>query len=158
MAYSIRTSSLPKAPTNLIPLFLCPLLASCTGGYPGSAQRPPGPRRHQLHVDIAAAASHGFPNPSQVLHLPRSCPGCGAPTQTVSTGQPGYYGTKRKSVKAFIGRDGQKPGNGYDGESKVFERVLGVADVDLLTQMGLHGANESKLNGQISWLKLSASV
>ena len=152
MAYSIRTSSLFKAPTNFIPLFLCPLLASCTGGNPGSAQRPPRPRRHQLHVDVAAAASHGFPNPSQVLHLPRSCPGCGALTQIVNTGQPGYYGTNRKSVKAFIGRNGQNPGNGYDGESKVFERVLGVADADLLSQMGLRGASETKLKGQISWL------
>ena len=150
MAYSIRTSSLLKAPTNLIPLFLCPLLASCTGGNPGSAQRPPSPRRHQLHVDVAAAASLGFPNPSQALHLPRSCPGCGALTQTVNTGQPGYYGINRKSVKAFIGRNGQNPGNGYEGESKVFERVLGVADADLLSQMGLRGASETKLNGQIS--------
>ena len=147
MAYSIRTSNLLKAHTNLAPIFLCPLLPSCTGVYPSSAQRHPRLRMHQLHVDVAAAASHGFPNPSQVLHLPRSCPGCGAPTQTVSTGQPGYYGTNRKSVKAFISRNGQKPGNGYDGESKVFERVLGVADVDLLTQMGLRGANETKLNG-----------
>ena len=152
MAYSIRTSSLLKAPTYLIPLFPCPLLASCTGGYPGSAQRPLRSRRHQLHVDIAAAASHGFPNLSQVLHLPRSCPGCGALTQTVSTGQPGYYGTNRKSVKAFIGRDGQNPGNVYDGESKVFERALGVADADLLSQMGLRGASETNLNGQRSWL------
>ena len=152
MAYSIRTSSVFKAPTNLIPLFLCPLLASCTSGYPGSAQRPSRPRRHQLHVDVAAAASHGFPNPSQILHLPRSCPGCGALTQTVSTGQPGYYGTNRKSVKAFIGRDGRNPGNGYDGESEVFERVLGVADADLLSQMGLRGASETKMNGQIPWV------
>ena len=152
MAYSIRTSSLLRAPTDLIPLLLCPLLASCTGAYPGSTQRPPRPRRHQLHVDVAATASHGSPNPSQVLHLPRSCPGCGALTQTVSTGQPGYYGTNRKSVKAFIGRNGQNPGNGYDGESKVFERVLGVADTDLLSQMGLCGESETKLNGQMSWL------
>ena len=152
MAYSTRTNSLLKAPTNLIPLFLCPLLASCTGGYPGPVQRPLRPRRHQLHVDVAAAASNGFANPSQVLHLPRCCPGCGALSQTVSTGQPGYYGTNRKSVKAFIGRNAQNPGNGYDGESKVFERVLGAADVDLLSQMGLRGASETKLSGQISCL------
>ena len=151
MSYSVRTSSLLKAPTDLIPLFLCPLLATCTRGYPGSAQRPPRPRRHQLHVDVAAAALHSFPNPSQVLHLPRSCPGCGALTQTVCTEQPGYYGTNRKSVKAFIDRSGQNPGNEYHGELKVFERVLRVADADLLSQMGLRGASETKLNGQISW-------
>lgn len=153
MAYSIRSNSLLKAPTNLIPLFLCPLLASCTGGYPGPAQRPLRPRRHQLHVDVAAAASHGLhglPIPSQVLPLPRSCPGCGALTQTISTGQPGYYSTNRKSVKAFTGRNGQNPGNRYDGESEVFEHVLEVADVDLLSQMGLHGASDTKLTGQIS--------
>ena len=150
MAYSIRSISLLKAPTNLIPLFLYPLLASCTGGYHGPAQRPLRPRRHQLHVDVDATASHGLPNPSQVLPLPRSCPGCGALTQTISTGQPGYYGTSRKSVKAFTGRNGQNPGSRYDEESEVLERVLEVADVDLLSQMGLRGASENKLNGQIS--------
>ena len=147
MAYSIRTSSLLKAPANLIPL--CPLLPSCIGGDSDSIpQHRPGPRR--LHVDVASVASHGFPTPSQIQHLPRSCPGCGALTQTVSPGQPGFYGANRKSVKAFIGRYGQYPGNGYDGESKMFERVLGVADADLLSQIGLHGARAINSKGQIS--------
>ena len=105
---------------------------------------------HQLHVDVAAATSHGFPNPYEILHLPQSCPGCGALTQAVSPGLAGFYGTNRKSVKAFLGRDGQYPGNRYDRESKVIEHVLGDADVNMLSWMGLQGASEVGSNGQTS--------
>lgn len=150
MAYSIRTTNLLKESRFLLPHLLCPLLASCTSGNHDLGRWRPKSRRHQLHVDATPTASHGFPTPSQLLHLPRSCPGCGALTQIVSPEQPGYYGTNRKSVKAFIGRNGQNPSNGHDGESKVFEAVLGAANANLLSQMGLHGGGEKLINGQMS--------
>lgn len=149
MACSVKTSSPLKAPRNLIPLFLCPLLASCTGGSQRFGKWRPRPRRHQLHVDGPAAASHGFSTPSQLPHLPRSCPGCGALTQLVSPEQPGFYGTNRKSVKAFISCNGQYPGSEYPGESKMFEHVLGVADRTLLSQIGLQGGGDNIQTSQI---------
>lgn len=149
MACGVRTSNPLKAPRNLIPLFLCPLLASCSGGSHRLGKWRLRRRRHQLHVDAAAAASHGFPTPSQLPHLPRSCPGCGALTQLVSPEQPGFYGTNRKSVKAFIGCNGQYPGSEYPGESQVFEHVLGVANRTLLSQVGLQGGGDNIKNSQI---------
>ena len=146
MAHSTQTSSLLKVTRNLIPLFLCPLHASYTGVSYGLGRQRLKHRSHQFHADATATASYGFPTSSQLLHLPRSCPGCGAFTQTVNPEQPGFYGTNRKSVKAFIGRNGQHRGNGYNGESEVFNRVLGAADANLLSQMGLKGGGE---NGQI---------
>ena len=38
----------------------------------------------------------------KLLDLPRSCPGCGAFTQSTSPDQPGFYGANRKAVQAFI--------------------------------------------------------
>lgn len=149
MAYGIRTTNLLKTPSNLIPLFLCPSIASCTNISYGLGRRPPRPRKHQLHVDATTTPSHGFPTPSQLLNLPRSCPGCGAFTQTVSPGQPGFYGNNRKSVKAFISRHGQCPDKGHDGELRLFERILGAADASLLSQMGLQGGGENNTEGQI---------
>lgn len=46
-------------------------------------------------------------------------------------------------------RNGQTPGMAYDGESKVFERVLKAVDASLLSQMGLQGG-ENNTKGQIS--------
>lgn len=148
MAYGMRSSNPLKAPINLIPRFLCPLLAPCTNTSHGYGKRRLRPYKRQLHVNASATPSHGFPTPSQFLNLPRSCPGCGAFSQSVRPEQPGFYGTNRKSVKAFIGRNGQYPGKEYDVESSLFERVLGAADVSLLSQMGLQGAGE-KNPGQI---------
>ena len=150
MAYGIRTINPLEVPSRLIPLFLCPSFVSYTNIRHGFGRHLSRPRRHQLHVDATATLSDGFPTPSQLSHLPRSCPGCGALTQTVSPEQPGFYGTNRKSVKAFIGRNGQYPGKGYDGELKLFERVLGAADASLLSQIGLQRGAEKDTSGQIS--------
>ena len=146
MAHAIRTTSLLNAPSILIPLFLCPSLVSSTSsGHNFGGQR----RRHKLHVDATATIPADLPSPSQLLSLPRSCPGCGAFTQTVSPEQPGFYGTNRKSVKAFVSRNGQHPGSGNKGEQILFERVLGAADASLLSQVGLKGVGENEKTSQI---------
>ena len=143
MAYGIRTINLLKSRSSSIPLFLCPSLAS-VGRWRLR------PRRQQLHLDAASTSLHRFPTPSQLLDLPRSCPGCGAYTQTISPEQPGFYGNNRKSVKAFIGRKGQCPGEGDHGESEIFECVIGAADASLLSHMGLQGEGETITKGQTS--------
>lgn len=151
MAHGLRNINLLKTPSNLIPLFLCPSLASCANISHDLGRRLSRPRRHRLHVDGTATPSHGFPTPSQLLSLPRSCPGCGAFTQTVSPVQPGFYGINRKSVKAFLGCNGQLPSKGYDGESKLFEHVQEAADASLLSQIGLEGGGgENNKKSQIS--------
>ena len=149
MAHGLRSTNLPKVLTKLIPPFLCPSLASCTNVTNSLGRQLSRPRRHQLHVDTTATPSHGLPNRSQLLHLPRSCPGCGAYTQSVSPEQPGFYGTNRKSVKAFIDRNGQSPSEGCDGESELFEHVLRAGGASLLSQMGLQGG-ENNTKSQIS--------
>ena len=150
MAHGLRNTYLLKTPTNLIPLFLCPSLASCANISHDLRRLLRRPRRHQLHVGCAAKPSHSFPTPLQLSNLPRTCPGCGAFTQTVSPEQPGFYGTNRKSVKTFIGSNGQPPNKGYDGESKLFEHVLDAADASLLSRMGLEGGEENSKSSQIS--------
>lgn len=150
MAHGLRKISLLKTPSSLVPLFLCPSLGSCANISHDLGRLLSRPRRHHLHVNGTATPSHGFATPLQLLSLPRSCPGCGAFSQIVSPEQPGFYGTNRKSVKAFIGRDGQRPSKGY-GESKIFEHVLEAADASLLSQMGLQeGGGENNQNSQIS--------
>lgn len=158
MAYGIRTTHLLKAPSNAIPLFLCPSLASCINISHSLGRRRSRPPRHQLHVDATTTPSLGLPTPSQILNLPRSCPGCGALTQTVSPEQPGFYGTNRKSVKTFIDRNGQCPGKGHDGESVLFELVLGAADASLSAQMGLQGGAENNIRGHESSKEISTPV
>lgn len=149
MAHGLRNTCLLKTTTNLIPLFLCPLLAPCANISHDLRRLLWRPRRHQLHVDCATTPSHGFPTPLQLSSLPRTCPGCGAFTQTVSPEQPGFYGTNRKSVKAFIGRNGQRPSKEHDTESKMLEDVLEAADPFLRSQMGLEGGGENSNSSQI---------
>lgn len=144
MAHGLRSTNLPIVFTKSILLFLLPSLASCTNITHGLGRRQLSrPRRHQLHVDATAAPSHGLPNRSQLLNLPRSCPGCGAYTQSVSPEQPGFYGTNRKSVKAFIDPNGQSPSKECNGESELFEHVLGAGGASLLSQMGLQGGENN---------------
>ena len=151
MAHGLRNINLLKTPSNLVPLFLCPSLALCANISHDLGRLLWRPRRHHLHVDSTATPSHGFATPPQLSSLPRSCPGCGAFTQIVSPEQPGFYGTNRKSVKAFIGRTGQRPSKGYHGESKIFEHVIEAADSSLLSQMGLQGGGgENNKNSQMS--------
>ena len=151
MAHGLRNINILKTPSYLVPLFLCPSLASCANISHDLGRLLSRPHRHHFHVDGNATPSHGFATPLQLLSLPRSCPGCGAFTQIVSPEQPGFYGTNRKSVKAFIGRNGQRPSKGYDGESQIFEHVLETADTSLLSQMGLQGGGggENNNNSQI---------
>jgi hypothetical protein len=51
---------------------------------------------------LKVARTSSLVKPEITLILPRSCPGCGAFTQTISPGQAGFYTTTRKAVQAFI--------------------------------------------------------
>ena len=142
MAYGIRSTSLLKAPSDLVPLVICPKLIIYTGVSHDSRSRRPRTCGHQLHTEALATASYGCSTASQLSSLPRSCPGCGAYTQNANPEQPGFYGTTRKVVKAFTARTLHGSMERCNEESKTFERIVGAADVSLLSQMGLYNARE----------------
>lgn len=100
--------------------------------------RIPGNQRRRLHVESAAAPASGMPTHSQLLELPRSCPGCGAFTQVVSPEQPGFYTTNRRSVKAFIASH-ERVHKGVLDEPNAFKQVLDNVDAPVLSQLGLEG-------------------
>jgi len=149
---SVRHLVFRVKPSSItIPLFLCSLLRpyeSLSLGRSRNAQLS-RPQKRKLYIEtvIPPAQSlsvQGLPTPSQLLELPRSCPGCGALTQTISSDQPGFYSTNRKSVRAFIARNGQPVCRGHTGESETFDHVIGTADASLLAHLGLTGPKASE--------------
>ena len=149
MAYGIQHTHLLKPSSSSTPLFLCASLASWTSIGRGLQRRRSNHYGRQLHLDAIATPSHSRLKPSQLSKLPILCPGCGAFTQTISPEQPGFYGTNRKSVRAFMAPNKQCLGQveNCDGESKVFEHILGITDVSLLSQMGLDGHDRNNTKG-----------
>ena len=141
MASATRLANAVKVSKTLIPEFLCPTLASSIRSSHSGRRRNVRIQKRQFHVETVVAPTCDLPTPSQLLELPKSCPGCGAFTQIVSPDQPGFYSTNRKSVKAFIARHGQVLGKGQAGESETFHRVLGSANPALLSRLGLASAN-----------------
>ena len=129
---------------NTVPLLICPVLAAYSSWTPGPCRQAPSIRKRHQHVETAAATAHDLPTPQQLLDLPRSCPGCGAFTQAVSPGRPGFYSTNRKAVKAFIARHGQNVKHRKSEESEAFDRIVGNADTALLSQLGLDSAKFEK--------------
>ena len=137
MAIPVR--SLPNALNSFtsIPVFLCPLL------------RKPLPifllvRKHNVRssktqnrgyqLESAKSLTHSLPAPPDLLALPKSCPGCGAFTQTVNPEGPGFYSSTRRSVRAFVAQHRR----GQLEEAETFQKVLGHANQDILQQLGLH--------------------
>lgn len=140
-----------------VPLFLCPLYHSITHVHRGQIKdAPPSrPQQRKFHVETANPPAQSLPTPTQLLELPRSCPGCGAFAQITNAGQPGFYSANRKTVRAFIARPGQSAGKGYNEESETFDRIVGAANASLLSQMGLAG---SKTSGEGTKVALMANT
>ena len=146
MASVAQISSLLRSLDNTVSLILRPTFASRVYGISKRNKRAACSSRNygrQLHVDSAPKPSYGTPTHSQLLRLPRSCPGCGAFTQSVDPDQPGFYNTNRKSVKAFIASHEQAL---EYGEPNAFKHVVEHADRSLLSQLGLEGAQGQGTN------------
>lgn len=62
--------------------------------------------------------------------LPLSCPGCGAPSQTVASTEAGYYSLTRSGVKRHVNESVKE-------EDEAFNNALGGVDKNVLTQLGL---------------------
>lgn len=84
-----------------IPTFLCPiplrLLLARRGRICKSRLQ-----MRSLQLSTAGTPPKALPLPSRLLTLPRTCPGCGAFTQTTNPNNAGFYSLKRKSVNAFV--------------------------------------------------------
>ncbi|KAG9850253.1 hypothetical protein KCU98_g9524, partial [Aureobasidium melanogenum] len=65
--------------------------------------------------------------------LPLSCPGCGAPSQTVAPEEAGFYSLSRSAVRKFVQDDAKK-------EDLVFQATMDKVDNKVLQELGLEGA------------------
>ncbi|KAG9530950.1 hypothetical protein KCU93_g2127, partial [Aureobasidium melanogenum] len=68
----------------------------------------------------------------KIRKLPLSCPGCGAPSQTVAPEEAGFYNLSRSAVKNFVQDDAKK-------EDLVFQATLDKVDNKVLQELGLDG-------------------
>jgi hypothetical protein len=66
----------------------------------------------------------------KVLKLPLSCPGCGAPSQTVAPEEAGFYNLSRSAIRKFVQDDAKK-------EDLVFQATLDKVDDKILQELGL---------------------
>lgn len=69
----------------------------------------------------------------KILKLPLSCPGCGAPSQTVAPEEAGFYNLSRSAVRKFVHDDARK-------EDLVFQATLDQVDNKVLQELGLDKA------------------
>ncbi|KAH0380650.1 hypothetical protein KCU89_g17663, partial [Aureobasidium melanogenum] len=68
----------------------------------------------------------------KIRKLPLSCPGCGAPSQTVAPEEAGFYNLSRSAVRNFVQDDAKK-------EDLVFQATLDKFDNKVLQELGLDG-------------------
>jgi hypothetical protein len=74
----------------------------------------------------------------KVLKLPLSCPGCGAPSQTVAPEEAGFYNMSRSAIRKFVQDDAKK-------EDLVFQATLDKVDNKILQELGLdNGASAAQ--------------
>lgn len=84
-----------------IPTFLCPIPLRLLLARRGRISKSRLQLR-SLQLSTSGTPPKTLPLPSRLLTLPRTCPGCGAFTQTTNPNIAGFYSLKRKSVNAFV--------------------------------------------------------
>ncbi|KAK7544176.1 uncharacterized protein J3D65DRAFT_608730 [Phyllosticta citribraziliensis] len=73
---------------------------------------------------------------SLIRALPLSCPGCGAPSQTVAPDLAGYYSADMNHVKAYLKRD-QEPELPKKREDDIYAEAVAKLDPSLREQLGV---------------------
>jgi len=136
MATAIRP--LPRAlySPSSIPVFLCPLLRKVPPIpllAPNRNVRRSKTQKRGYQLESAKPLTQDLPIPSNLLALPRSCPGCGAFTQTVNSEGAGFYSPTRRSVKSFVAQHAR----GQLRDEDIFKQVVNHADQDILQKLGL---------------------
>lgn len=116
-----------------VPLFLCPALLDPPlppvrrlKSIGGSRALSTSARRRALSRSSVAELHHVSTPPAPTL--PLSCPGCGAPSQTVDPDAAGYYSASRKAVKAYLTPTSER-------EDRVFQQAVQNLDRSLKEQL-----------------------
>ncbi|EKG21961.1 hypothetical protein MPH_00882 [Macrophomina phaseolina MS6] len=130
-----------------VPLFLCPALLDPLPPPARRLQKSIGSlrtlstsdrRRNALEATRSSAAEQPTDSPSPLVQsLPLSCPGCGAPSQTVDADAAGYYTESRKAVKAYLTPQPLAKASGKDREDDLFMEAVSKLDNSLKEQLGL---------------------
>ncbi|KAF2639134.1 hypothetical protein P280DRAFT_470538 [Massarina eburnea CBS 473.64] len=136
---------------NSIPAFLCPaLLRTPIVPISRRAERTPSRKLsvcRRLPQEVAATAPdapsespiphHGSSTPAPYRRgLPRTCTGCGAPTQIYDKDEAGYYDVDRKALRRYLAYDANGQG-ATKGEDDVYSKALKQMDPKLLEEIGL---------------------
>lgn len=123
MAFSSRFVAQVSSSKRITSIFLRPVLRifhSTSGNIPTSRQSDLSAQKRHFQLERATASPQSSSSASQLLALPRTCPGCGAFTQTTAPNDAGFYSINRKSVNAFLTQleQGVKEGCGMTKRSK----------------------------------------
>ena len=78
-----------------------------------------------------------FREPLIASSLPRTCPGCGAYSQTVSLEEAGFYTATRKPVQAFVASQRALARQRLEEEAHTYATAVAHADQNLLRSLGL---------------------
>ncbi|KNG50047.1 gtp-binding protein [Stemphylium lycopersici] len=131
-----------------VPVFLCPALLRTPITAP--RRHPPQVqssrnlsasrrRREQTSApalpaeQAGASTQNGAPAETS---LPRSCPGCGAPTQLYDKKEAGYYNIDRKAIRDYLNWAPNRPKDATV-EDHVYENALKNINPDLLGELGI---------------------
>ena len=84
------------------------------------------------------------PIPSFASGLPRTCPGCGAYSQTLNPEEAGFYSASRKSIKAFVASQHASTRQASEAEDHTYTTIVAHADPSLLLSLGLDEESQSE--------------
>ncbi|KAF1962915.1 hypothetical protein CC80DRAFT_100324 [Byssothecium circinans] len=135
-----------------VPAFLCPaLLRAPLMPTSRRTEQPPSSKKfstcRRLRQEPTATSTldasesrpiHEEPSESSSFKrsLPRTCPGCGAPTQIYDKDEAGYYSISRNVIKKYLSYEGSEEGTVKE-EDDVYSKALKQADPKLLEEIGL---------------------
>ena len=83
-----------------------------------------------------------------VSGLPRTCPGCGAFSQTLEPGEAGFYSATRKPVQIFIASQHAPTRQRLEEEAHTYATAVAHADQGLLQSLGL-GQDSQSVEGSV---------
>ncbi|CAI6252823.1 unnamed protein product [Periconia digitata] len=137
--------SLFKSPALICPALQgYPIIPPCSRpkSAPSSTRSFSTPRPRYQQVALPAefsgeSASEQNPSapPPLKQNLPRTCPGCGAPTQIHDANEAGYYNVRRNAIKEYLEYDAEETETVL--EDDVYNRALKQMDPKQLEELGM---------------------
>ena len=118
-----------------IPLYLCPFLRIQPAALNFNHYKNANFQRRQLQVEADTLSPI-----SQLAALPRTCPGCGAFTQSIHPDEAGFYDLKRKSIKAFLIRSEEAAR--HSKERSAFDQSVHSASQLVLPELDVERLSE----------------